>query len=162
MKETEQQEWKNIELKEVKSSLKKLHKRKSLGLRKLRNFWLNILTTKHKVLTHTLLQTTKIPEEIPKWLAKGITYLLPKKSEPNNPKNYMHVYKLLTSIITKRTYSFLEHCYQPNRKDAERDHTNVKTSYLLAECLLKTATRKNEKAFDKVAHFWILKALDIY
>ena len=25
MKETEQQEWKNIELKEVKSSLKKLH-----------------------------------------------------------------------------------------------------------------------------------------
>ena len=55
-------------------------------------------------------------------------------------------YKLLTSIITKRTYSFLEqnNCYQTIRKDVERDHTNVKTSYLLTECLLKTATRKNE------------------
>ena len=56
----------------------------------------------------------KNPDEIPEWLVKGITYLLLKVSETINPKNYRPVtcfsatYKLLTSIITDRTYSFLE------------------------------------------------------
>ena len=59
MKETEQQEWEDIELKEVEFSLKKSHKWKSPGLDKLPNFWLNILTSAHKVLTHTLSQTMK-------------------------------------------------------------------------------------------------------
>ena len=114
MKETEQQEWEDIELKEVEFSLRKLHKWKSLGLDKLPNLWLNILTSTHKVLTHTLSQTMKNLEEIPEWLAKGITYLLPKVAETNNPKNYRPItclsttYKVLTSIITERTYSFLE------------------------------------------------------
>ena len=95
-------------------SLKKSHKWKSPGLDKLPNFWLNILTSTHKVLTHTLSQTMKHPEEIPEWLAKGITYLLPKISETNNPKNYRPItflsttYRLLTFIITERTYSSLE------------------------------------------------------
>ena len=54
------------------------------------------------------------PEEILEWLAKGITYLLPKASETNNPKNYRPItclsttYKLLTSIIMEHTNSFLE------------------------------------------------------
>ena len=56
----------------------------------------------------------KNPDELPEWLVKGITYLLLKVSETNNPKNYRPItcfsatYKLLTSIITDRTYSFLE------------------------------------------------------
>ena len=56
----------------------------------------------------------KNPEEITEWLAKGITYLLPKTSEANNPKNYRPItflctiHKLLTSVITECTYSFLE------------------------------------------------------
>ena len=56
----------------------------------------------------------KNPEQIPEWLSKDITYLLPKASETNNPKNYRPItclsttYKLLTSIITERTHSFLE------------------------------------------------------
>ena len=83
MKETEQQEWKDIELKEVEFSLKKSHKWKSPGLDKLPNFRLNILTSIHKVLTHTLSQTIKNQEKFPEWLAKGITYLLPKASETN-------------------------------------------------------------------------------
>lgn len=85
----------------------KLHKWKSLGLEKLPNFWLNILTSTHKVLTHTLSQTMKNLEQTPEWLEKGITYLLPKMSETNNLKNYRPTtwpstrYKLLASIITE-------------------------------------------------------------
>ena len=80
-KETDQQEWEDIKLKEVEFPLKKLHKWKSPGLDKLPNFWLNILTSTQKVLTHTLSQTMKNPEQIPEWLAKGVMYLLTKTSE---------------------------------------------------------------------------------
>ena len=113
-KETEQQEWEDIKLKEVKFSLKKSQKWKSPGLDKLPNFWLNTLKSTHKVLTKRLFQTKKNPEHIPEWLAKAITYLFPKTSETNHPKNYRSItclstsYKLLTSIITERTYLFLE------------------------------------------------------
>ena len=114
MKETEKQEWEYIELKEVEFSLKKSNNWKSPGLEKLPNFWLNILTSTHKVLTHSLSQKMKHPKEIPEWLTKWITYLLLKVSETNSPKNYRPItclstiYKILTPIITERTYSFLE------------------------------------------------------
>ena len=112
MKETEQREWEDIELKEVKLLLKKSHKWKSPGLDKLPNFWLNILTSTHKVLTHTLSQTMKNPEEIPKWLAKGITYLLLKVSETNYPKNYRpitwFVYNIqIINLYHNRTHIFI-------------------------------------------------------
>ena len=47
----------------------------------------------------------KNPEDIPEWLAKDTTYLLPKTSGTKNPNNYRPTtslsttYKLLTSII---------------------------------------------------------------
>ena len=47
MKEIEQQEWEDIELKEIEFSLKKLHKWKSPRLDKLPNFWQNILKSTH-------------------------------------------------------------------------------------------------------------------
>ena len=72
-KETEQQELEDKKLKEIEISLKKSHKLKSPELEKLPNFWLNILISLHKVLTHTLSEIMKNPEEIPEWLVKGIT-----------------------------------------------------------------------------------------
>ena len=134
-----------------------MHKWKSPALDKLPNFWLNILTSTHKVLTYTLSQTLKNPEEIPEWLAKDITYLLLKVRETNNPKNHRTIICLSTTYKLKQ-----KNCYHMNTKDAERDHTDVKTSYLLTELLLETATRKKRslstawidyrKAFDSVFH----------
>ena len=98
-KETEQQECEDIELKEVEFPLKKLHKWKSPGLDKLPNFWLNTLTSTHKVLTQILSQTMKNPEEIPEWLAKVVTYLLHKTSQTNIPKNYRPITCLSTLYI---------------------------------------------------------------
>ena len=54
------------------------------------------------------------PELTPKWFTQGVTYLLTKSNETNAPKNYRPItclptmYKILTSIITERTYSFLD------------------------------------------------------
>ena len=54
------------------------------------------------------------PELTPKWFTQEVTYLLTKSNETNVPKNYRPItclptmYKILTSIITERTYSFLD------------------------------------------------------
>ena len=144
------------------------------------NFWLNILISTNKILTHTLPQTIKNPEEIPEWLAKGITYLLPKKSETNNQKNYrpttcfFTTYKLVTSIITERTYSFLEQkellpCKQKGcRKGSYRckDQLLINRMIIIKNCYkkkpsLSTAWIDYRKAFNSVPHSWILKPLDI-
>ena len=177
---TEQQKWEDIELKEVEFSLKKSYKWKSPGLDKLPNFWLNILTSTHKVPTHKLSQTTKNAEEIPEWLAKGKGYLMPKTSETNNPKNYRPItwlstiYKLLTSIITERTYSFLEQkellpCEQKgclNGSYGCKDQLLINRMIIeicyKAKRSLSTAWIAYRKAFDSVPHSWIRKALDIY
>ena len=48
------------------------------------------------------------PDKMPKWLAKGATYLLTKATETKNAKNYRPIiclsttYKILTSILTDR------------------------------------------------------------
>ena len=58
-KDTEQQEWEDIELEEVKCSPNKQQKQNSPGFDKLTNFWLNTLISTHKVLTQRLTQTMK-------------------------------------------------------------------------------------------------------
>lgn len=53
------------------------------------------------------------PNEVP-WIIEGISYLLPKESETEDPKNYRKItylsttYKLITSGLTKCTYAFLD------------------------------------------------------
>ena len=51
------------------------------------------------------------PEKTPKWMGEGTTYLLAKSNGTKDPKNYRTItclsitYKLLTSVLTDRTYS---------------------------------------------------------
>ena len=143
-------------------------------------FWLNILTSTHKVLTHTPSLTMKNPEKIPEWLAKSITYLLPKANETTNPKNHRPIiclsttYKLLTSIILERTYSFLEQqelvtCKQ---KGCQKGSYWCKDQLLINRMIIENCHKKKRslrtawidycKAFNSVPHSWILEALDIY
>ena len=170
MKETEQQEWEDIESNKVLFSLNKSNKWKFPGPDKLPNFWLNILTSTHKVLTHTLSQTMKNPEEIPEWLAKGITYSLPKVSDTNNPKNYRPTtclsttYKLLTSIIAERTYLFLEQKrllpYEQKRR--RKGSYGCKDQLLINRMIIENCHKKRQslstawidyrKTFDSVPH----------
>ena len=152
MKQTEKQEWEDIESKEVEFSPKKSYKWKSPRLHKLPNFWVNNLTSTHKVLTHTLSQTMKNSEEIPQWLAKGITCLPPNVSETNNPKNYSPItrlsttYKLLTSIITEHTYSFLEQkeLLQCEQKGCRKGSGGCKDQLLINRMIIENCHKKKQ------------------
>lgn len=56
----------------------------------------------------------KNQEQFPEWLSEGVTFLIPKTDDTENPKSYWPIscstalYKVLTSIITERANIFLE------------------------------------------------------
>ena len=87
---------------------------KAPGNDRIATFWLKKLSSVHEDLTTAYNDILKNPEKQPDWLTEGLTYLLPKTEETKNPKNYRPItclptmYKILTSILTERTYAFLE------------------------------------------------------
>ena len=120
MKNQPSQEWQDIENEEVILALKKTSNWKSPGIDKVPNFWLKNLERLHGSLATEYNDIVRDPGKSLEWLTLGRTYLLPKNNETRNPKNYRPIaclpttYKVLTSIITERTYVFLEencnHC----------------------------------------------------
>ena len=120
------------------------------------------------------------PAEMPEWLTDGLTILLPKTEETKNPKNYRPItclptmYKVLTSILADRTYTFLsEHQLLPSeQKGCRRGSYGCKDQLLVNKMILEGCrTRKKnlstawidyKKAFDSVPHSWIMKCMEIY
>ena len=120
------------------------------------------------------------PENAPDWLSEGITYLLPKTKETKNPKNYRPItcltttYKLLTSILTERTYNFMEsnELFPIEQKGCKRGSYGCKDQLLINKMLLEHCKMKHRnmsmawidyrKAFDSVPHSWIVKALELF
>ena len=131
-------------------------------------------------MTLNLTNTLQNPETAPEWLTEGTTYLLPKTQETQNPKNYRTItcmattYKILTSIITKRMYTFLEEnsILPQEQKGCKRHSYGCKDQLLINKVILENCRKKNrnlstawidyKKAFDSVPHEWILKAFELY
>ena len=109
-----QQEWGNISVHEIREVLKKSHKWKSPGIDQLPNFWLEALFSTHAQLALNFNSIMTDPTTTPKWFYQGTTYLLAKSTDTVSPENYLPItclstlYKLLSSILTERTYRHLE------------------------------------------------------
>ena len=175
-----QQEWQDITLEELQTALAKSQKWKSPGLDMIPNFWLNSFTNTHDALVNAYSDIMNNPENAPQWFSQGITYLLAKTEETNNPKNYRPItclttmYKLLTSIITNRMYEFLDinNIFPDEQKGCKRGSYGCKDQLLIDKMILENCknNRRNlstawidyKKAFDSVPHEWIIKALEMY
>ena len=174
------QEWEDINLDEVRTALAKANKWKCPGIDKIPNFWLNVLTETHVEMAQQYNDMMKHPNKCPKWLVQGWTYLLPKSDETQNPKNYRPItcltttYKILTSILTERTYNFLD-CNNllPNeQKGCKRGSYGCKDLLLVDKMIFENCKKKSrnlstawidyKKAFDSVPHAWIIKSLQIH
>ena len=115
---------------------KKTNNWKSLGMDKVPNYWM--IDCLHLDLTDSLNKPIRSPENLPEWIAQGTTYLLPKSENTKEPRNYRPttclatMYKLLTSIISERTYTFLEdqQLLPTEQKGVEEDPMDVRTNYL--------------------------------
>ena len=180
MNHIDQQQWEDICIEDVKGTLKKSHKWKSPGKDKIPNFWLNSLTSVHQPLVNSLNDIMKHPDKMPPWLSDGITYLIPKTKETDNPKNYRPItcltttYKLLSAIITDKIHLFLnENDILPiEQKGCKKNCYGCKDQLMINKAIIETCKKKHHnlsaawidyrKAFDSVPHKWIHKSLEIY
>ena len=81
-----EQVWEQEKAEDLKKAPQKSQKRKSPGIDKFLNFWLNAFNSIHRNITNCFNRAIKNPEMNPKWFTQGITYLLPKQIEANKPK----------------------------------------------------------------------------
>ena len=119
----------------MKEALRKAQKWKLPDIDKVPNFWLNTFDSIHENTTNCFSRAITNPETNPQWFTQGITYLVPKPNEANIPKNYRPttclsiMYKILTSIVTEKTYIFLDaNNIHLNKKDVKKDPMAPKTS----------------------------------
>lgn len=169
-----------IEENDIKSCIVKTSNWKATGLDKIHNFWLKHLTCIHSLLAKFFTNVLRDPDEFPEFLAQGITYLLPKKGDMKDPKNYRPItclsvfYKLLTAIVHKKIY---EHCQLNNliaveQKGCIKNSLGCKEQLTIDAIIMKQAETKcrnlsmgyidYRKAFDSVPHDWLLKVLELY
>ena len=160
--------------------MKKSHKWKSPGIDQLTNFWLDALFSTHAQLALKFNSIMTDPTTTPKWFYQGTTYLLAKSTDTVNPKNYRPItclstlYKLLTSILTERTYRHLDqqNILPTEQKGCRRGSYGCKDQLLINKMILEHANSKfrnlstawidYKKAFDSVPHPWILRSLEIF
>ena len=176
----EQQRWHDISKEEAILAIMKSSNWKAPGNDGIAKFWLKNLSSVHEDLTTAYNDTLKNPEKQPDWLTEGLTYLLPKTEETKNPKNYRPInclptmYKILTSILTERTYAFLEEneLLPTEQKGCKRGSYGCKDQLLINKMILENCARSKrnlssawidyKKVFDSVPHSWIIKCLEMF
>ena len=133
-------------------NLKMSHKWKSAGIDQVLNYWLNSLNKGHYILASLLSDTVKDWEDSPAWLSEGMTYLLPTTYDTVNAKNYRPItcvcttYKLLTSIITERTYVFMEttNLFPIEQKGCRRGSYGCKDQLLINQMIIEGCKSKQK------------------
>lgn len=165
---------------EVLTSIKKTSNWKTPGPDKIQNFWIKTFSSTHSALASCFTEALENPTVIPEHLMQGITYLLFKKGNAAEPKNYRPitclstVYKLFTSMINNKIY---EHCetnniLEPEQKGCVRGALGCKHQLTIDAIVLRETQIKQRnlhvayidytKAFDSTPHEWLLKSLNIY
>ena len=105
-------EWSPICAKDVAEALRTTLNRIVPGRDQIPYFWLKQLTATHRriaAIFNKLIEEDQIPE----WLTAGVNFLIPKKENTENSKNYRPVtclpnmYKLITSVISRRMQKYI-------------------------------------------------------
>ena len=178
-RDIQEQEWKEITMEELDCTIKRANNWKSPGIDMLPNFWLKYITSLHAELVKAFNVIMNIPERTPDWLTKGKTHLLAKNDKTEDPKNYRPItclstsYKILTSILSNRTYNFLEenNLLPIEQKGCRRNSYGCKDQLLINKMVLEDVRSRSKnistawidyrKAFDSVPHTWITECLSM-
>lgn len=89
------------------------------------------------------------PADFPECITEDITYIIPKMSETDDLKNYRLItcpsttYKLIRSVLMKRTYSFFEgnNTLPLKQKGCRRGSYGCKDQLLINKMILKNCRR---------------------
>ena len=138
---------------DVRDALRTTQNWKAPGRDQIPNFWLKQLTARHKymaVIFNKLTETGPLPE----WLTAGVTFLIRKNENTENPKNYRPVtclaatYKLLRSIISRRMQTHMddENLLPKEQKGSCRGTKGGKDHLLLSKASVQDCKRKKKKS----------------
>lgn len=160
--------------------LKRTPNWKAAGPDKIQGFWLKQFTSLHSKLAKLFDRTLTDPKLFPTYLTTGVTYLLPKKGDLEDPKNYRPItclptlYKLYTSLLHSKIYKHLEkNCIMNiEQKGCIKNSLGSKEQLIIDSFILKQAEVKcrnlsmayidYRKAFDSIPHNWLIKTMEIY
>ncbi|XP_030752746.1 uncharacterized protein LOC115879866 [Sitophilus oryzae] len=117
---------------------------------------------------------------MPVFLTEGITHLLPKTENPDNPSQYRpitclpSIYKIFSSCISSTIYTYLvtNNILHEEQKGCKSRAMGSKEQLVIDSVVLEQArhNKRNifmgyidyQKAFDSIPHSWLLQVLEIY
>lgn len=177
---TPQQSNINITETDLKETIAKTHNWKAPGADKIHNYWYKYFPSIHKQLAKCIEHIINNPEEVPKFITEGTTYIIPKNEETSNPANYRPItclstlYKIITSVITTKIYTHLDEnqIMTEEQKGCRKHSQGCKEQLTIDTIILKQAEHNQrnlhmcyidyQKAFDSIPHSWLIQVLQIY
>ncbi|KAL0803287.1 hypothetical protein ABMA28_017234 [Loxostege sticticalis] len=179
-KSIDEMEFNDIDRDDIETVTRKMKSWKAAGSDKIHCFWYKKLYRLHDILGHTITAIIKGEADMPKFLTKGTTYMLPKRSNTEDPSQYRPItclptlYKLITSCITNKLNTHIENnnILAEEQKGCRRNHMGCKEQLVIDSIILKHAHQRRininityidyKKAFDSVPHSWLIRVLQIY
>lgn len=165
---------------DLKKVVKNLANWKAPGNDGIQNFWYKKLTAIHHHLTNQFNTVLRNPEQLPDFLTNGVTYLLPKSDQLQDPSQYRPItclptmYKIFTAALCEKLYAYLEtnNILTEEQKGCKKKFMGCKEQITIDNVILEQIRKKNrnlymayidyQKAFDSVPHSWLIKTLEIY
>lgn len=165
---------------ELAFAIKYTHNWKTPGIDGIQCFWYKRFTSTHTLITTFFNHLLEHPEETPAFLTQGITYMIPKDTDTQDPSKFRPItclptlYKIFTSCITNKIYTFIEenNLLSEEQKGCRKRHKGCKEQLIIDSVILEQAFKKHRnlflafidylKAFDSVPHSWLIHILRLY
>ncbi|KAL0812006.1 hypothetical protein ABMA28_009402 [Loxostege sticticalis] len=173
-------EFVDVDREDIEKVSQKMKSWKSPGIDGIHSFWYKKFYSLHDILGSAITDMIKGIVEMPRFLTKGLTYMLPKSNNTSDPSQYRPItclptlYKLITSCITNKLNTHIENnrIMAEEQKGCRRNHLGCKEQLIIDSTILKHAHKNNnnlnityidyKKAFDSVPHSWLIRVLQIY
>ncbi|XP_047019155.1 uncharacterized protein LOC124637519 [Helicoverpa zea] len=159
----------------------KAHNWKAPGSDRIHNYWYKKLTILHPLLHNHINNFVQTPNSMPHFVTQGLTYLIPKDSDYQNPAKYrpitclQTIYKILTGCIAELLHQHItidNNILAEEQKGCRKSSQGCKEQLIIDSVAMKTAFSKKKnintmyidykKAFDSVPHSWLLNILHRY
>ncbi|XP_044757776.1 uncharacterized protein LOC123315935 [Coccinella septempunctata] len=169
-----------IDVADIEWVLKSTNNWAAPGVDNIHNFWWKHFRSVHSSLARLFQKFLEKPELVPSFLTAGLTYMLPKGAESEDPKNYRPVtclptiYKLLTGVLTRHINNHVRsHNILATEQNGCKSKAMGAKELLITDVIITKHARKKlrnisvawvdyKKAFDSVPHTWLLKVLSMY
>jgi hypothetical protein len=144
------------------------------------NFWYKKFTPIHERMAECFNMVLEDPRQLPEFITRGVTYLLPKDRNTANPAKYRpitclsNLYKVLMSVIKRKIQNHcdLNHVLTEEQKGCQKNTQGCKDQVIIDAVVVGQATQKKrnlsmayidyKKAYDSVPHSYLLKVLQLY